>query len=89
MIEELPKITIEEDLLQGFSDESEGAHCIGFNKIYKNVEEKLRTANHSRKYVEFQMNSLKNRWAFWLDSMSEHISMVNIELMMHWVIFSF
>ena len=78
-IEDLPKISIEEDLLQGFSDENYSVHCIGFIHLYQKVVKMLRSGDYSDEYVKLQLNSLKNRWAFWLDSMSEDIKMVSIK----------
>ncbi|CAF1099219.1 unnamed protein product [Adineta steineri] len=81
LINDLPKIQTEEDLLQGFTDDDQ-LSCIGFTKLYQNIEKKLLSdANIQRygyQYKQFQLNSLKNRWAFWLDSMTEHINMINI-----------
>jgi len=83
-IEYLPKISI--DLLQGFSDENYSVHCIGFIYLYQKVVKMLRSGNYSDEYVKLQLNSLSNRWAFWLaknahrfDSMSEDIKMVSIK----------
>ncbi|CAF1449711.1 unnamed protein product [Rotaria sordida] len=79
LINDLPKIKIEEDLLQGFDDNE--LSCIGFTKLYQNIENKLLNDNeiiyYGNKYIQFQLYSLKNRWAFWLDSMTEHINMIN------------
>ncbi|CAF0958688.1 unnamed protein product [Adineta steineri] len=78
---DLPKIQIEEDLLQGFTDNDQ-LTCIGFTKLYQKIENKLSSDGsiwyHGHQYKQFQLNSLKNRWAFWLDSMSENINMIKI-----------
>ncbi|CAF1146824.1 unnamed protein product [Adineta steineri] len=81
LINDLPKIQIEEDLLQGFTDDNQ-LSCIGFTKLYQNIEKKLSSDRsvqyHGYQYKQFQLNSLKNRWAFWLDSMTESINMINV-----------
>ncbi|CAF1039292.1 unnamed protein product [Adineta steineri] len=81
LINDLPKIQIEEDLLQGFTDDDQ-LSCIGFTKLYQNIEKKLSNDSsiqrYGYQYKQFQLNSLKNRWAFWLDSMTEHINMINV-----------
>ncbi|UJR21058.1 hypothetical protein I4U23_024158 [Adineta vaga] len=84
LINDLPKIQIEEDLLQGFTDDNDDDQlsCLGFTKLYQKIENKLSNDNsiryHGYLYKQFQMNSLKNRWAFWLDSMTESINMINV-----------
>ena len=82
LINDLPKILIEEDLLQGFLDDESKLSCIGFTKLYQDVEKKLSSdlsiLFHGHEYVQYQLYSLKNRWAFWLDSMTEYINMINI-----------
>ncbi|CAF1574965.1 unnamed protein product, partial [Didymodactylos carnosus] len=82
LINDLPKIKTEEDLLQGFDDDDDKLSCIGFTKLYQKIENALSNDSKIRyngsEYKQFQLYSLKNRWAFWLDSMTEYISRINV-----------
>ena len=72
---DLPKIKMEEDLLKGFDDGENS--CIGFATLFANVQTELKRQGHENEYISIQLYSLKNRWAYWLDSMSELINMIN------------
>ncbi|CAF1300283.1 unnamed protein product [Didymodactylos carnosus] len=80
LMNDLSKVNIEEDLLQGFHHEN--LSCLGFIKLYQKIEKQLsddlNLVYYGYQYIRFLLNSLKNRWAFWLDSMSESINMINM-----------
>ncbi|CAF1087894.1 unnamed protein product, partial [Didymodactylos carnosus] len=48
-----------------------------YKKIEKQLSDDPNLVYYSYQYIRFQLNSLKNRWAFWLDSMSESINMID------------
>lgn len=72
-LREIKKIKFENELLRGFAHNNEKIE--GFQHLLKWVEKEL---EHEEKfYLEAQINSLKNRWAFWIDHMEEKITMVH------------
>lgn len=62
---DLERIKIEEKLLQKFV------------QLYHQVEKEL-TQENDNFYIQSQLYSLKNRWAFWLDAMTESFNMVHV-----------
>ncbi|CAF3453496.1 unnamed protein product, partial [Rotaria sp. Silwood2] len=48
-----------------------------YQKIEKHLSDDPNLVYYGYEYIRFQLNSLKNRWAFWLDSMRESINMIN------------
>ena len=76
---EMHRIIIEEKLLNGFSADDEGLSCVGFAQIYEQVRQELsESSGNDRAYLDAQLYSLKNRWAFWLDSVTDLIRMVTV-----------
>lgn len=71
---EVKKNKFEHKLLRGFT--YRGEKISGFQVILKSVEEALKGKEDF--YREAQLNSLKNRWAFWMDHMEEKIKMVHV-----------
>lgn len=71
-IKEVKKIEFENELLRGFN--YKGESIAGFQSILNSIKEALK--GEPPFYREAQLNSLKNRWSFWIDHMDEKISMV-------------
>ena len=82
LISDMPKILVEECLLNGTSSSTKDdlmPSCVGFVKIYEDAKQELgRSASNDKVYIDAQLYSLKNRWAFWLDSISDLLGMVNL-----------
>ena len=65
----LPAMTIEEEL------------CNKFLEFYKQIKEnfqKVDSRKYGEGYIDLQLKSLTDHWAFWLDSMGEKIKLVRI-----------
>lgn len=73
-LKEIKKIEFENELLRGFS--YHGEQILGFQSMLENIKKSLE--GEEEFYREAQLNSLKNRWAFWIDYMGEKISMVYV-----------
>ena len=82
LISEMPKILVEECLLNGTSSSNKNdimPSCVGFAKIYEDAKKELeRSDSYDEAYINAQLYSLKNRWAFWLDSISDLLGMVSL-----------
>jgi len=72
-IREVKKIEFENELLRGFVFNNERIE--GFQDLLNWVKKELE--HEEPFYREAQINSLKNRWAFWIDHMEEKITIVH------------
>jgi len=76
---EVKKNEFEHELLRGFTyhgeNNSRTEKISGFQSILESIQDGLK--GEEPFYREAQINSLKNRWAFWMDHMEEKIKMVH------------
>ena len=70
------RIEMEHDLLRGFR--FGGDALGGFAALQEEVCASAGAAGQPDYYVAAQLDSLKNRWAFWLDSMGEKLDLVHV-----------
>ena len=70
------RIEMEHDLLRGFR--FGGDALGGFAALQEEVRASAGAAGQPDYYVAAQLDSLKNRWAFWLDSMGEKLDLVHV-----------
>jgi len=77
---QLPRIEMEEILLRGVdpANNEGGLGCEGFLPLYDRIESNLKKQNWDETYLQAQLLSLKNRWAFWLDSLDSEINQVHL-----------
>lgn len=70
------RIEFEHKLLMGFNHR--GKEFGGFASLLREVDSQVRGKGHPDYYVAAQIDSLKNRWAFWLDSINAQMDLIHV-----------
>ena len=73
---DVPRIECEQDLLMGF--EHHTGPVGGFSTLLQRTADQVRGGGQPDYYVAAQIQSLKNRWACWLDSVGDKLDLVHI-----------